>query len=91
MPVDIVATVTCDMCGRGERVAIGVLPGSGNVDTSIYHILQQIPHWELLDRDGYPITDLHKQSKVLCESCAKRYKDTIAEKQKSIDALFERG
>ncbi|WP_273382590.1 hypothetical protein [Enorma phocaeensis] len=91
MAVDIIARITCDMCGRTEELAIKESSRSGKLSGDIpYLVRRAFGNWHLVGPDGYDVTDYHDaRGKVLCEGCSRRYREALKEKQRAIDALFE--
>ena len=90
MPIDITAKVTCDMCGRAEAVTLAEgMHGGRAFDADAPAIVRRLPHWELLGRDGYAVTDYHiGDARTLCEGCARRYRDQLEENRRAIEGLF---
>lgn len=90
MAINVTATVRCDMCGREETLTLAESMRSGKVSEDAPRIIGRLPHWELLSRDGYPVCDYHiGDARVLCEACARRYKDQLDENRKAIESLFK--
>lgn len=86
--IDVTATARCDMCGREHEVNLKSGWAAGKLDTDALHIVQDVPHWELLDSGGYSVKGYRESGKVLCESCARTYKETLKRQREEINALF---
>ena len=51
--------------------------------------MREFPHWELLGRDGMPVTDDRvADGHVLCEGCARRYRETLERQRREVDEMF---
>ena len=89
MAIDVRATITCDMCNREEDLVLKESWRWNELHASVPSIIRQLPRWEFLDNAGYSIQDAHVgDGRILCESCARVFKDTIKRQKDEMDALF---
>ena len=91
MPIDVIAKVTCDMCGRTETVTLAeAMHGGRAFDTDAPAIVRKMTGWNLLSRDGYPVSDPHiGDARTLCDGCARRYKQQLEDNRRAIEDLFK--
>lgn len=89
MALDITAKITCDMCGRTEERPLRESMRHGRFSSDAPSLVREFPHWQLLGRDGLPVTDDRvADGRVLCEGCARRYRETLERQRREVDELF---
>lgn len=89
MALDVTATITCDMCGRSDTRPLRESMRYGKLATDAPSLVREFPRWALLGREGHPVTDDRvADGKVLCEGCARRYRDTLDRQRREIEDLF---
>lgn len=91
MPIDVIAKVRCDMCGREETVRLADGMRGGRVhDCDAPHIVGALDGWRLLDRDGYAVNEPHVgDAHTLCRGCAARFKEQLDANRRAIEGLFQ--
>ena len=91
MPIDVIAKVKCDMCGREEAVSLAEgMHGGRAFDCDAPHIMGRLDGWELLGDDGYAVNDPKRGgAHTLCHGCAQRFKGQVAANRRAIEDLFQ--
>lgn len=89
MAVDIIARLTCDMCGSTVEREVRRGAHSGKVETDLPSIVRDANGWELLGPSGHPVMDYRDGGKLLCSGCANRYRDVIKRHEREMRELFE--
>lgn len=89
MALVITAKITCDMCGREETRPLRESMRHGKLSSDAPSLVREFPHWELLGRDGMSVTDDRvADGRVLCEGCARRYRETLERQRREVDEMF---